>query len=299
MRRLPPLNALRAFEATARMGSIQKASQELCVTHGAISRHIKQLEGWLGIVLFERKQRSLILTSAGSTYQQTVSAAFDLIHEGTMSVQHNRLSNTLGLATTHSIASKWLMEKLSAFSIAHPGIEVWLTLEQGLTNFTQSGVDVALRTGEGPWPGLDCIPLMRDRLIPVCSPQLLEHGPRLTQPEDLVLHTLLHDQDPNAQWQRWLQANGVKTVNAKAGPRYTSADIVLRAAMSGQGIALVSEVLAADDIAHGRLMQALPQAIDLGMYYWLIMPDRSRLIPRVTIFCQWLAQKVADENQMP
>lgn len=285
MRRLPPLNALCAFEAAARLGSIQKASQELCVTHGAVSRHVKLLEEWLGVVLFERSHRSITLTPAGHAYQQTVSAALDLIQKGTIAVQHYKTPNTLGIATTHSIATKWLMERLPTFSKRHPEIEVWLTLEQPLTDFTKTGVDAALRMGEGPWPDLDCIPVLNDRLIPVCSPDLLKGNP-LRQPKDLLKHTLLHDQDPSAQWNRWFQMVGQNTISQ--GPRFTSTDVLLTAAISGQGVALTSEVLAKSDLASGRLVQPLPQAVDLGIYFWLVMPKRNRSVSTVMAFERWL-----------
>ena len=302
MRKLPPLNALRAFEATARLGGVQKASNELCVTHGAVSRHVKQLEAWLGTDLFDRSERSLKLTTAGDAYRQTLAAALDLIQEGTIRVQNQQSANTLGVATTHSIATKWLMEKLPTFNSQFPDTEVWLSLEQGLTDFRKAGVDVALRMGSGPWPGLECIPLMDDRLIPVCSPQLVSKDHPINSPSDLSAYTLLHDQDTNTQWQRWfdyhrntLAASGPaldsRPNNLKdllAGPRFASTDILLSAAMSGQGIALVNELLARNDIASGRLIRPLPEAIELGVYYWIVMPKGNLSEQKVKNFCEWI-----------
>lgn len=288
MRPLPPLNALCAFEAAARLGGIQKASQELCVTHGAVSRHVKLLEEWLGVTLFERSHRSITLTPAGRAYQQTVAAALDLIQEGTAAVQHHKSPKALGIATTHSIASKWLMDRLADFSQNYPAVEVWLTVEQKLTDFSQTGVDVALRMGEGPWPDLECTPLMEDRLIPVCSPQLLGKKKRLKKPADLASFTLLHDQDPKAQWSRWFQKVGLETMDSSQGPRFTSSDMALRSAMSGQGVALASEVLAADDIAAGHLIQPLPQAVELGTFFWLVMPHRNLSMSHAIAFREWL-----------
>jgi LysR family glycine cleavage system transcriptional activator len=201
MRMLPPLNALRAFEAVARLGNMQQAANELCVTHGAVSRQVKQLESWLGVTLFERSQRSMSLNEVGWGYRQAASAALDMIHESTINTRQHAASNVLSVATTHSIASKWLMPRLTDFSALYPDIEVWMSLSQQLTNFSQPAVRIALRIGRGPCPDLVCIPLMRDRLITVCSPQLLEQGNSLETPAELGNFTLLHDQDPRPQWQ--------------------------------------------------------------------------------------------------
>jgi len=292
MRRLPPLNALRAFEAVARLGGVQKAGEELFVTHGAISRHIKQLEAWLGVALFDRSRRSLLLTDAGAAYRNSNSSALDLLQEGTREVLHRKPGNTLGVVTTPSIASKWLIDKLPRFASDHPEVEVWLSLEQGLTDFEKTGVDLALRMGEGPWPELSCVPLMTDRLIPVCSPQLLATVPALSAPADLATLVLLHDLDPAAQWHRWAEEHAVAAINTAIGPRYSSSDILIDMAMSGQGVALVSEILAARDIAHGRLVQILPQSVDLGEYFWLVTPPSRRSNPNVITFINWLTNKI-------
>ncbi|SFC61869.1 transcriptional regulator GcvA [Pseudoalteromonas denitrificans] len=288
MRKLPPLNALKVFEATARLGSAQKASEELHVTHGAISRHVKQLESWLGITLFDRSQRSLKLNTLGKSYIQTISAALDLIQEGTINIQNIKSSNTLGLATTHSFASKWLMEKLPDFYKRHSDIEVWLSLDQQLINLQQSNIDIGIRMGAGPWPDLHCIALMKDKLITVCSPLLLNQNNKLETPKDLAKQTLLHDQDPTTQWSRWFKDNQVLNIDPTKGPRFSSSDILLRAAMSGQGIALVSEKLAQEDIKQGRLIQLFEASVDLGDYHWLVIPKNKLEHINIIKFLCWI-----------
>ena len=290
MRKLPPLRPLRAFEATARLGGLSKAGDELHVTHGAVSRQIQQLEDWLGVELFDRAGRGLTPTEPGRDYQRSISAAFQIIEEATQRVQHHRPPRGLGLVTTHSIASSWLMDRLPDFAARHPEIELWLTLEQGLTDFERSGLDAALRMGEGPWPDLECVPVMRDRLIVVCSPEYLAAGPALSSPGQLGRHRLLHDEDPAAQWQRWTRVHA-PDLDATVGPRFSSGDVLLRAAMGGQGVALVSEALAAGDLAAKRLIQPLPQAVDLGIHFWLVMPARSRNNPHVVAFRDWLLRQ--------
>jgi LysR family glycine cleavage system transcriptional activator len=288
MRTLPPLNALRAFEAVARLGNMQQAANELCVTHGAVSRQVKQLESWLGVNLFDRSQRSMSLNEVGRVYRQTASAALDMIHESTINTRQHAASNVLGVATTHSIASKWLMPLLTDFSALYPDIEVWMSLSQQLTSFSQPAVHVALRIGQGPWPGLVCIPLMRDKLITVVSPQLLEQGNSLETPGDLARFTLLHDQDPRPQWRAWLQRQGLGDIDASRGPRYSSAEILIQAAIGGLGIGLVSEILVAADIDNGLLIQPLEPALDDGTELWLVMPESNQNQPIVRAFCQWL-----------
>ncbi len=288
MRHLPPLNALRAFEVTARLGGVQRASEELHVTHGAISRHVKQLEGWLGITLFDRSHRSLELNSSGKAYLHSISSALNLIHEGTANLQRYKPPSTLGIVTTHSIATQWLLAKLPDFYRRHPEIEVWLSMEQHLTNFEGNTVDIALRMGTGPWPDLNCTPLMKDRLIPVCSSQLLERGRPLNQPADLSSYTLLHDQAPGSQWSRWFIENNIGSIDCSKGPRFSSSEVLLKAAINGQGVALVNEVLATEDLAQGRLVQPLPQFVDLGNFFWLIMPQDRQFNSNVKCFSKWI-----------
>jgi len=293
MRKLPPLNALRAFEAVARLGSAQKASEELHVTHGAVSRHVKQLEHWLGITLFDRSQRNLKLNTNGNNYIQTISAALDLIHEGTNNIQNVKTSNMLGIATTHSFASKWLTDQLSNFYKLHCDIEIWLSLDQQLTNLNHTNVDIAIRMGKGPWPEYHCIPLMQDKLITVCSPLLLKQSIKLDSPKDLAKHTLLHDQDPNTQWSLWFKENKVLNIDPSKGPRFSSSDVLLRAAMSGQGVALVSEKLAEQDINEGRLIQPFESEVDLGEYHWLVIAQDKLENPNVKKFITWINNQLS------
>jgi LysR family glycine cleavage system transcriptional activator len=165
---------------------------------------------------------------------------------------------------------------------------VWLSLDQQLGDFKNSSVDIGIRMGKGPWPGLICTPIMKDRLIPVCSPALLASGRGITSVEDLKQYTLLHDQDPSCQWQLWLAANDLQLPNASKGPRYNSGDILITSAISGQGVALVSELLAAKDIAENRLVQILPQIVDLGDYFWLVTTIEKRESEVVSLFYQWI-----------
>ncbi|TQV88850.1 LysR substrate-binding domain-containing protein [Aliikangiella coralliicola] len=292
MRALPPLNSLKAFEATARLNGVQKASEELHVTHGAVSRHIKQLESWLNTSLFTRKGRTLELTDAGQQYLTTISAAFNMIDEGTRFIQSRRQESLVRVTTTHSIANKWLVKKLADFYKKFPQIEIWLTLEQRLSELSQSNIDLAIRMGQGPWPGLNCTPLKQDRLIPVCSPGLIEKQGSLSSHLQLKEFPLLHDRDPNAQWSRWLRENKIKNLILDKGSRFASGDLLIEAAIDGQGIALISEWLATDALNNHQLIQPLKEFVDLGFYFWLVTPQDHFSNPSVNTFVKWLRSVV-------
>ncbi len=285
MRKLPPLNYLRAFEATARLGGVYKAAQELCVTHGAVSRQIKQLEQWLGVVLFDRTGRSVVLNSSGKTYLVSISAALDLVEQSSLALLPKKAQKTLGISTTHSIASRWLIGKLKRFSSCDQ-TEVWLSLEQQCVDFKSSNVDVALRMGAGPWQNLHCIPLLRDRLIAVASPDLAPKA--LQNSMQLAEYDLLHDQDPCAQWIRLFNENDLPMIDLSKGMRMSSSDLLLDSAVNGQGIALVSEQLASSDLAQGKLIKVLDSSVELGNYLWLVMPREAYLKASVREFCDWL-----------
>lgn len=286
MRALPPLKSLRAFEATARLQGVQKASEELHVTHGAVSRQLKQLEAWLGVTLFDRSARNIALNETGEIYLKTIGSALDLIEQASQNLRHLKPQHSLGISTTHSIAAKWLLNKLNDYAEHAPDIEVWLSLEQSRTDFSSSGIDLALRMGQGPWPNLHCIPLMQDRLIVVASPELI------AEPLNCVAHlanfTFLHDGDPTTQWLRWFSENKLDLIDLTVGPRYSSTDILLSSAINGQGVALVSERLAAEDLRQQRLVQPLTQSVNLGTYFWLVMPREKYHQPQVRSFCDWL-----------
>jgi len=295
MRSLPPLNSLRAFEATARLNGVNKASEELHVTHGAISRQLKQLEQWLGLSLFDRSARNICLNEAGKSYLKTIGGALDLIEQGSQQLRATKPANTLSISTTHSIANNWLLEKLNDYALHAPEVDVWLSLEQSKSDFSARAIDLAIRMGEGPWPHLHCIPLMQDRLIVVASPSLLKTP--LNSAAQLADFRLLHDADPATQWLRWFNENNLQPIEGLSiGPRYSSTDILLKSAIKGQGIALVSERLAMDDLAEQRLFQPLGQSVNLASYFWLVMPAQKYQQPLVRAFCDWLLD--SEKNQV-
>jgi LysR family glycine cleavage system transcriptional activator len=287
MKKLPPMNSLRVFEVVARSTNLDSAADELCITNSAISRHIKQLEDWLGNPLFDRSKRSLELTSNGKLYSEKISFALELIVQATHSLHVERETKGIGISTTHSIATRLLSEKLQRFYAKH-GINISLSLEQKLTDFASSDIDIAIRCGTPPWPGLITLPLLQDRLIPVCHPDLVSANDLPLSEKDITNYTLLHDEDPNTQWQRWFSQLGSSSGDYRVGPCYPSCDVLIHAAVYKQGIALVSEQLSAAEIESGRLIQVNNKHVDLGYYFWLVIPEKSLQLPKIKAFCEWI-----------
>src|SRR5262249_8630105 len=245
VRHLPPLNALRAFEAAARLLSFSKAADELHVTHGAVSRSVRQLEGDLGIQLFLRTTRSVRLTPTGAAYAQEIRGALDLLAAATASVARQRSSGMLNVTTVDSFAAKWLVPRLFRFRRAYGDIDVRLSTSERLADFVKDGMDIALRCGRGRYPGLQSELLMEEDLSPVCSPALLDGAHPLRAPEDLKHHTLIHD-DFHVNWSIWLRAAGITGIDPHRGPAFYSSEHAVQAAVLGQGVVLGRSALVAD-----------------------------------------------------
>ena len=296
-RRLPPLNAVCAFEACVRLGSTVAAATELSVTHGAISKQVAQLEGWLDIALFDRGGPRLVPTAAGIRYAAVLGRALDLVDGATLRVGAAAgRTAVVRVSTTASFAELWLLPRLAGFRARHPGIEVWVSQSKALVKVGAPGrCDLALRTGRGPWPGVRAEPLMSEQLVPWCAPAL---APRLRQPADLAHATLLHDGDPRVAWPDWLEAAKLgQPVWGKHGPRLTGSNLLLHAASSGQGVALVGQRLAAEHQQSGRLVQPFGPALALGPTYWLVLPPRGTPTSHAaSAFADWVRDVARRES---
>src|SRR3546814_805765 len=257
-RKLPPLNALRAFEAAARHLSFTKAASELNVTQAAISHQVKALEQHLGLTLFRRLNRRLVLTEAGQLYQPVLRDSFDAIAGGTARLRREQDSGPLHISVLPSLAAKWLLPRMSRFRDRHPEIDVMVSANNKLIDFEDGMFEMAIRYGQGAYPGLRTELLLRDEVFPVCSPKLLEGPHPLRAPEDLRHHTLLHDevsrQDESPDWRNWLQAAGVSGIDVQRGPGFSDSSMVVEAAAAGQGVALGHRWLAAADLESGRIV---------------------------------------------
>lgn len=283
MRRLPPLGALRAFEAAARHLSFTRAAAELCVTQAAISHQVRQLEDWLGLKLFARRGHALTLTAEGGSYLSELTHLFDGLAEATARLS-GRSQDTLRITALPSFASRWLLPRLGGFRAQHPEIELKLTTSTTLWAHTDDSFDIGIRSGLGRWPGLKADLIAREYLSPVCTPALRES---LAAPTDLHHATLLHD-EPKSAWRAWFEHAGVTPPRRMSGVVFNDAGMVLQAAVEGQGVALGRLLLAADDLAAGRLVQPFDVSMPNDFSYWLVYPRASAGRPEVAAFRAWL-----------
>jgi LysR family glycine cleavage system transcriptional activator len=293
-RRLPPLNALRAFEAAARHLSFSKAADELHVTHGAISRAIRELEKDLGVRLFLRTTRSVRLTPPGSSYAGEVRNALDQLAAATAAVSEQPSSGILSVSTMDSFAARWLVPRLARFRRQHADIDVRLSASDRLADFITDGIDIAIRYGRGQYPGAKAELLMREDLVPVCSPKLLEGPHPLRAPADLKYHTLIHD-DFQINWAAWLRTAGIEGVDATRGPTFYSSAHAVQAAIQGEGVVLGRSALIGDDLAAGRLVRPFTLSLPAELAYYVAYPPRALQRYKVKVFRDWLfAEAAAD-----
>jgi LysR family glycine cleavage system transcriptional activator len=292
-RRLPPLNALRAFEAAARHLSFTKAAEELHVTPGAISQQVKALEEYIGVVLFRRLNRALMLTDEAESALPALREGFDKLAEATNLMTSHETDTRLTVSAAPSFASKWLVPRLGDFQERHPENDVWVLADMELTDFVKENVDVAIRFGSGEYEGLHVEKLLTEHVIPVCSPALLDGPSAIKSPDDLSKHTLLHDNSPDndesiPEWSMWLKAAGVEGIDGSRGLRFNQSSLVLEAAMSGRGVALAKSTLAADDISAGRLATPFDLSQPLEFAYYIACPRSKFVLPKVQNFMKWL-----------
>ena len=297
MRRpLPPMNSLKSFDAAARYLSFSKAAEELHLTHGAVSRAVRQLENYLGIELFKRATRSVSLTTDGAVYAAGIRDVLDRLAAVTAEVKEGRSGGTLTVSTLDSFAAKWLVPRLFRFRRAHADIDVRLLTTQRLVDFTTEDVDIAIRMGRGHWPGLHADLLMKEDLSPVCSPRLLEGPHPLRSLADLKYHTLIHDDFP-IDWTMWLKAAGVEGIDSQRGPVFNSSGHALQAAIQGEGVVLGSSILADDDIAAGRLVRPFAFSLPADLAYYVVCPPKSLQKPKVKAFREWLVAEVTRDPE--
>lgn len=295
-RRLPPLNALRAFEAAARQLSFTRAAAELNVTQTAISHQIRALEQRLGVRLFRRLPRGLLLTEEAQRYLPPIRDAFDQIALATERLAGAGAGATLTVSVLPSFAAKWLVPRLGRFRAAHPDLDLRISAASQLVDFARDDVDVGIRMGRGAYPGLRVERLFGETLVPVCSPLLQTAGAHpLRQPEDLRHHVLLHDDD-YAGWELWLGLAGVTGIDARRGPLFTDSGMVVQAAAEGQGVALARRQLAAGDLAAGRLIQPFDVTIPHDLAYYLVCPEATASQPKIAAFRGWLLAEAASED---
>lgn len=283
--RLPPLNSLRLFEAAGRHLSFKRAAEELNVTPSAVSHGIQSLEDWLGVALFDRGHRSLVMTGAGAAYLPRVRDALDRLASATEAVPGRRPNGRLSVSVAPSFALRWLVPNLPRFSAIHPGIEVSLDTSHRQIEFPRDGVDLAIRMGRGDWPDLYAACLVVEDLVPVCAPSLAQ---AIGRPADLAGQTLLHVTDVTEDWAAWARLANVADLDLDRGLRFDTIHMALEAAAQGLGIAIGRLPLIAADLAAGRLISILgpPRQGETG--YWLTSGRESLARPEVAAFRNWI-----------
>lgn len=301
MRKLPQLNSLRTFESAARWLSFSKAAEELHVTPAAVSQQIRQLEAYLGITLFHRMTRAVRLTEEARAVLPLMTEGFDRLAEA---VERLSVTQETGLLTVNmapTFAAKWLLQRLPDFSEKYPDIDVRLDASLVPRDFDREGIDISIRLSQGDYPGLYQARIFGEEFSPVCSPELLAGTKPLQVPADLKQHRLLHidwgELDgavPN--WRMWFKAVGENDVNPAPGPHFTIESMAIEAAISGNGVALVSHHAIVEDLKAGRLLKPFDLAMPVDYSYWLICPHEYLRRARVKAFCDWLLEQAADDS---
>lgn len=289
--RLPPLNALRVFEAAARHLSFTRAAEELHVTQAAVSQQVRGLEEQLGVRLFRRLNRALLLTDAGQRYAVAVRGALAQIAEATAALRPAQGGDdgTLTVSVMPSFAHKWLMPRLGRFLDRHPDISLRIHTSFEVVDFGREGIDCALRQGTGAYDGLFVELLLAEDVTPVCAPAV---AARLREPRDLLGETLLYDY--GCDWIEWLAAAGVTGARLpKKGTEFFDSSMALQAAMDGRGVTLGRSGLAADDLRTGRLVAPFAVRIPYQYATWFVCPPGTESQPRVKALRDWLAEEAA------
>jgi LysR family glycine cleavage system transcriptional activator len=281
--KLPPLSAIRAFEAAARHGSFTRAADELGMTQAAVSYQVKVLEDRIGNPLFLRQPRRVVLSEAGKRLAPAVTEAFQRLGAA--------------FASFNTFCTNWLVPRLGTFQMAHPNIAVRLDATPRLVDFTQEEVDVGIRGGAGVWPGLKAHFLFPVELAPVCSPEFLRRVGGVRTAEDMLNLSLLDCDDEC--WPRWFANAGIPNPPPLKGPgiHVQTQQMIASAAIAGQGIALITPALFCDDLASGRLVKVLPIVVsDSNMHYWLVYPEDRQNVPKIRAFRDWILAEVADDR---
>lgn len=298
--RLPPLNALRAFESAARRGGFAAAAQELHVTPTAVSHQVKALEGYLNVRLFNRLPRGLELTEAGRELLPQLSRGFDHLARAVVGLTAGGLGGRLIVSAIPSFSSLWLVPRLDSFLKAYPEIEVRVIASFTALDLNTGEVDVRIPYGLGTYPGFNVRPLMREEIFPVGAPTLLNQLP-LRRFSDLRQHTLLHDinvgtKEPIMTWKRWFQEAGLSEFSAARSVEFSDAMLLTEAAVRGQGVALGRTSLVKDHLATGRLLRPLKVAQPADYAYYTVTTQPKATHPRVQAFIQWIEAQVEEDS---
>jgi LysR family glycine cleavage system transcriptional activator len=299
---LPPLTALRAFEAAGRHLSITRAADELCVTAAAVSHQVKTLEDYVEVRLFRRTGNSLFLTDAGQAFLPGLRAGFAELERAMNALREHDLRGPFVLSVAPVFATKWLIPRLEGFHAAHPEIDVRIAATLELADFERDGIDAAIRVGRGRYPGLVAHRLFGESVVPMCSPALLKGEHPLGVPEDLRHHVLLHFDWPAREqvtpdWGTWLRSTRVKGIDAARGPRFTQPDYAMQAAVEGAGVVLGWRSLAQADLDSGRLTIPFDLPLPMDVAFYFVYPEASAERRKLAHFREWLLGQTVASNE--
>lgn len=297
-RSLLPLNALRAFDAAARHMSFKLAADDLSVTPAAISQQIRSLEDFLGVDLFRRTNRSLVLTEAAQLSLIPLKEGFEKLEEAVDIITESITTNILKVSVSPSFASKWLVPRLASYYERRPDAIVKINATMQVTDFKSEDMDVAIRYGLGNYDGLCSEELLRETVFPVCAPGLFD-GEAAT-PCAVLRHTLIHDdssvEDESApNWTMWLKAAGVTPPDGMPALHFNTHALAIEAAVAGRGIALARSAIAGDDIKAGRLIKPFGEAVPIDFAHHIVYPKEKIKNERVQDFIEWLREETSKE----
>jgi LysR family glycine cleavage system transcriptional activator len=283
-------------------GGVRPAARALQVTHSAVSRHLHELEAWLGISLVEQRggKGRIALTVQGQALGKAVITGLTDLERAVESVRELRRPNSVVISTTASFAARWLMPRLPSLVRSHPWIELSIVTQQAVRDVAEQGADLAIRMGSGSWPDGKCEPIMDDALCPVATRRYWNGIGERKAARALAKACLLHDRDPAAGWEKWFTAYPSRDIDFRQGPRFTSSDLVLRAAAQGLGVALARACLVSDDVANGTVFCPFgSDRVRLPNAYWLVHASDEPPRPAVLTVAEWIkshASQSATEN---
>ena len=294
MRRFcPSTTDLQAFEATARQGSFTRAAEELCITQGAVSKQVKHLETFLGVMLFVRTPQGLVLTGAGRTYLAKIRSGLRLIETASLELLAEQgTGGTLNLSVFPTFGARWLIPRLAAFRRSHPDVQVEFLPHQQGYDFSSPELDAAIRFGDGNWPGSLADYITGREVVPVCRPDMAE---QCLVPADLLEHPLMHHTTAVDAWSEWFVQAGVVSPRSRGGPCFDQYSLLTQAAMAGFGIALIPRCLVQEELRDGKLAVALSLPIRASRGYYFCYPEHKAGLPALQAFRMWLQQTVAAE----
>ena len=293
-RPLPPLTALRAFEAAGRLMSFTRAAEELAVTQAAISHQVKSLETYLGVKLFNRLPRQLSLTPDGASLLDAISQSFDKMSEAVAAVRARpeARKTQLTLRSPPSFAAKWLAPKLKSFRRLNPGIDLRIRHSNELASFQNDEIDVAVTYGDGNWPGVVATPVLSLDFFPICSPSYLKNEAPLDDPDNLRHYNLLHDATLD-NWAAWLTLAGATMVDATRGTILDDTNVLIQAAIDRQGVALGSSVFVVDHLQSGALLKPFETVLEPALAYHVVCPQAHLAKGPVAAFRDWILAEAA------